>query len=138
MGDKHSPKQRKKDEQQHALVSLEEGKEEEVHTSRLGAQIILKQIVPTKLKDLILLDTYSSKTIFCNKSYVQNIRKSDTSLILKTNAGEFRTEQVADIMEWKTVWFNEESESNIFSFAEMAENIISRMITKMMTYSQNY
>ena len=24
-------------------------------------------------------------------------------------------------MEWGTVWFNEESESNIFSFAEMAE-----------------
>ena len=52
---------------------------------------------------------------------MQKIRKSDTSLILKTNAGEFRTEQVAEVMEWGTVWYNEKSESNIFSFAEITE-----------------
>ena len=39
----------------------------------------------------------------------------------KTNAGEFRTEQVGELTEWGTVWYNEKSESNIFSFAEMAQ-----------------
>ena len=79
----------KKDDQQHALLSTEEeqeenGKEKEEMISWLGTQVILKQTVRTKLKYLILLDTCSSKTIFCNRRYVQNIRKSDTSLTLKT------------------------------------------------------
>jgi len=117
----------KKEEQEHALLSQEEEKEEEkeeqtIQNSWMGAQIILNQTkqVTTKLKDLILLDTCSSKTIFCNRKYVQSIRKSDASLVLKTNAGDFSTTQVAELKEWGT-WFNEDSASNIFSFAEKAE-----------------
>jgi len=32
---------------------------------------------------------------------------------------DFRTTQVVELIDWGTVWFNEDSASNIFSFGEM-------------------
>ena len=49
------------------------------------------------LKDLILLDSDSTNTIFCNKNYVYNIRQSEKPLKLHTNGGELITTQICDI-----------------------------------------
>lgn len=94
----------------------------ESYTGWMHAQIGMNQLQKrSNLRDLILLDTCSSKTVFCNRDMVTNIRDADDALILNTNGGDFRTTQEADLAQWGTVWFNEKSAANIFSFGEMAK-----------------
>ena len=40
-----------------------------------------------ELKDLVLLDSDSTNTIFCNRDYVKNIRKAKIPLEIQTNGG---------------------------------------------------
>ena len=44
-------------------------------------------------KDLVLLDSDSTKTIFCNRDYVKNIRKAETQLEIQTNGGTLTVTQ---------------------------------------------
>ena len=49
------------------------------------------------LKDLVLLDSDSTNTIFCNKDYVENIRKAKTTLEIQTNGGTLTVMQPYEI-----------------------------------------
>jgi hypothetical protein len=73
------------------------------------------------LRDCILLDSDSTDTIFCNKEYVTNIRDSPTDMVMNTNGGPMVTKQLCDVPFLGTVWFNENSLTNIISLALMAE-----------------
>ena len=50
-----------------------------------------------EMKKLVLLDSNSTDTVFCNKTYVTNIRKSDKPLILKTNSGTIVTTEICQV-----------------------------------------
>mgnify|MGYP002806286943 CR=1 FL=1 len=49
------------------------------------------------MKNLILLDSDSTDTVFCNPDYVSNIRESDDPLSISTNGGVMKSHQKCDI-----------------------------------------
>jgi len=73
------------------------------------------------MRTWILLDSQSSTTIFCNPDMVSNIRDTDETLSLTTNAGVLTTTKKADVPGWGEVWFNPEAVTNIFSLAHMVD-----------------
>lgn len=73
------------------------------------------------MKDWILLDNQSSETVFCNKKFVRNIRKSPKQLKLETIGGALTIDQVADLPDFGPVWFSPKAITNVFSKAEMAD-----------------
>ena len=83
-----------------------------------------------EMKELVLLDSDSTDTVFCNKNYVTNVRKSDKPLILKTNGGEIVTTEICDVPYLGTQWFNENAVTNIISLADIAEKYRVTMDTK--------
>jgi hypothetical protein len=67
-----------------------------------------------------LLDNKSTITIFCNPDMVEDIQDiKHESLELVTNAGILQTTQKATIPGWGRAWCNEETKTNIFSYAEI-------------------
>ena len=58
------------------------------------------------MRDLILLDSDSSDTVFCNEKYVINIRPSDEILQLNTNGGIMESQEKCDVPHLGTHWFN--------------------------------
>jgi hypothetical protein len=58
------------------------------------------------MKDVILLDYQPSASIFCNPSFVQDIRETNEELVLLTNGGEIRTKFEATIPDFGDVWYN--------------------------------
>lgn len=74
------------------------------------------------IKNWILLDSESSTTIFCNKNYVLNIRQVNNILDMSTNGGPIYTNKRCTIEVFNmSEWFNEESLTNIISFAEASD-----------------
>ena len=73
------------------------------------------------MRDLILLDSDSSDTVFCNEKYVTNIRPSDEILQLNTNGGIMESREKCDVPRLSTYWFNRNTLTNIISLAHMAE-----------------
>jgi len=71
------------------------------------------------LKDLILLDSDSTDTIFCNPKYVKNVRQAESTLELRTNGGPLVSNQICDIPDLGKAWFNKDSIAIIISFAHM-------------------
>ena len=74
-----------------------------------------------EMYDMILLDSDSTTTIFCNKKYVSNIRNSNETLILNTNGGTLTATQICDIPFLGTHWYNEDAMTNIISLADMTK-----------------
>ena len=62
-----------------------------------------------ELKDLVLLDSDSTNTIFCNREYVKNIRKTKTPLEIQTNGGTLTVTQTCKIPFLGTHWFDKEA-----------------------------
>jgi hypothetical protein len=73
------------------------------------------------MKNLILLDSDSTDTVFCNPDYVSNIRESDDPLSISTNGGVMKSHQKCDIPHIKNVWYNENSMTNIISMKDMTD-----------------
>ena len=71
------------------------------------------------MKNLILLDSNFTDTVFCNEKYVTNIRDSVEVLEIKTNGCSIKLKKLCDVLHLGTHWFNEESITNIISLAHM-------------------
>jgi hypothetical protein len=67
----------------------------------------------------IILDNGSTLSIFGNPDMVTNIRKSDITLELATNAGTRECNKIADVPGFGTVWFDERAIANIFGLSDL-------------------
>ena len=74
-----------------------------------------------QMKNKVILDSGSLIDVFTSAEKVTNIRPSLTTLAIGTNGGTFHTNKVADVHNHGTVWFDEESLTNIFSLAKMCD-----------------
>jgi hypothetical protein len=59
------------------------------------------------MKELIMLDSDSTDTVFCNPKYVTNIRESSYPLSISTNGGELKSYKKCDIPHIDNVWYLE-------------------------------
>ena len=75
----------------------------------------------TNMRDIILLDSDSTDTVFCNPRYVKNIRNSKQVLTLNTNGGKMVSNQVCEVPHLGTHWFNKDSITNIISLDHMTD-----------------
>jgi hypothetical protein len=71
------------------------------------------------LKKLILLDSDSTDTVFCNPDYVTNIRETDQSLNMVTNGGPLNCNQKCTLPHLGECWFNKDSITNIIALSDM-------------------
>lgn len=67
----------------------------------------------------IILDNGSTLSIFGNPDMVTNIRESNVTLELATNAGTRECNKIADVPGFGTVWFDEEAIANIFGLSDL-------------------
>jgi hypothetical protein len=58
-------------------------------------------------------------SLFGNPDMVENIRASDVTLELATNAGTIQSNQIADVPGFGTVWYDENAIANIFGLYEL-------------------
>jgi hypothetical protein len=70
---------------------------------------------------VILLDSESSTSIFCNPSFVTDIHETDEVLELLTNGGPLKTNLKATVPGFGLVWFDSDSIANIFALADMED-----------------
>jgi Reverse transcriptase (RNA-dependent DNA polymerase)/Zinc knuckle len=67
----------------------------------------------------VLLDSQSTVSVFKNKSFLSNIRPSDTKMTVYTNGGTQVSSLIGDVNNFGTVWYNPDSLANILSLAEV-------------------
>lgn len=67
----------------------------------------------------VLLDTGASSSIFCNASFLSNIRPSTHPHIVHTNGGTHTATQVGDVTNFGTVWYSPHSIANVLSFFQV-------------------
>ena len=70
-------------------------------------------------KRSILLDNGSTLSLFGNPDMVENIRESNVTLELATNAGTIKSNQIADVPGFGTVWYDKNAIANIFGLSEL-------------------
>ena len=75
----------------------------------------------TNMRDIILFDSDSTDTVFCNPRYVKNIRNSKQVLTFDTNRGKMVSNQVCEVPHLRIHWFNKDSITNIISLAHMID-----------------
>jgi hypothetical protein len=86
-----------------------------------GIQIAIQFYQGTELKDMILLDSESSTSIFSNPSHVKDIHKTAKTLEMVTNGGKLFTNLKATVPGFGLVWYAPKLMTNIFSLTEMEE-----------------
>ena len=82
------------------------------------------------MRELILLDSDSTDTVFCNPKYVSNVRQSDEPLSISTNGGLMKSHMKCDIPYIDDVWYNEDSITNIISLKDMTNKFRVTMDSK--------
>jgi hypothetical protein len=81
------------------------------------------------LKDLILLDSDSMDTVFCNPNYVTNIRDTKELLQVLTNGGVMKSQQKCDVPHLGECWFKKDSITNIIAMCDMRKKFSITMDT---------
>ena len=71
------------------------------------------------MKNLVLLDSNSTNTIFCNEQYVTNIRQAEKPLKIHTNGGSMMVTQKYKILHLGTHWFNRNTFTNMADISKM-------------------
>ena len=92
------------------------------------------------MKNLVLLDSNSTNTIFCNEEYVTNIKKADIPLEIHTNGGTMMVTQKYKIPQQGTHLFNRNAITNIISLADISEIfrvIIDTQEKKHLSYAED-
>jgi hypothetical protein len=82
--------------------------------------LVLRQSSDPKLslKDVILLDSQSTVSVFCNEDFVVDIKKSKSPLILQSNGGSLRLHKTAVFKELGLkVWYSSRAITNILPLA---------------------
>jgi hypothetical protein len=72
-----------------------------------------------RLKNWITLNNGSPLSLFSNPQLVEDIRKTDTTLVLATNAGVKHSNQEATVPGFGKVYYNKEAITNIFGFSDL-------------------
>ena len=75
-----------------------------------------------KMHQMVLLDSDSTNTIFCNKEYVNNIRPAPKPLEIQTNGGIMKVNHICEIPYLGTQWFSKNAITNIISLADITKN----------------
>jgi hypothetical protein len=70
-------------------------------------------------KSWILLDSQSSISVFNNPQMLSNIRASPQEICVLTNGGKQTSNQVGDITNLGTIWYNPDSIANILSLSDV-------------------
>ena len=79
----------------------------------------------------MLLDCQSTVSVFCNRKYLKNIRKSGKTLTVHSNGGTQVSSFVGDTS-FGTVWYNPQSLTNILSMARVRKQChLTRMDTSV-------
>ena len=74
------------------------------------------------MKEMILLDSNSTNTVFCNGKYVNNFRNSKHILHFNSDGGTVITKKICDVPHLGTHWYINEAITNIISLADMTKN----------------
>ena len=74
------------------------------------------------LKDVILLDSQSTVSVFCNADYVSDIKKSKHPLILQSDGCSLKLNKIATFAELGCeVWYSSRAITNILSLASIQQ-----------------
>ena len=84
----------------------------------------------SNMRELILLDSDSTDTVFCNPKYVSNVRQSKETLSILTNGGQITSHMKCDVPYINDVWYNEDSITNIISLKDMTNKFRVTMDSK--------
>ena len=71
------------------------------------------------MTESITLDNGSTLSLFCNPELVKDIRQSNTTLKMCTNAGSKESNQQGTVAGFGNVWFHEEAIAIIFGFGDL-------------------
>ena len=71
------------------------------------------------LRNVILLDSQSTMSLFCKKRLVTKIRKSNEKLTLRSNGGSMKVGRIASINKSTDVWFSTKAIANILSLRDV-------------------
>ena len=74
-----------------------------------------------QLRNIILLDSESTSSIFCNSKFVTDIRKTNEELEQLTNGGPLKTKLKATVPGFGLVWYDPNSIANISAMVEMED-----------------
>ncbi len=74
-----------------------------------------------EMKKYIILDTGSTMTLFANPNLVEDIKTTNKTLLLATNAGMKENNKQANVPGFGGVWYDPNAIVNIFGFAEMVD-----------------
>ena len=83
------------------------------------------------LRDKIILDNGSTMSIFGNPELVTNIRDSNSTLQMATNAGTQETNQIADVPGYGIVWYDQRAIANIIGLYKKKKKTLNSNATKM-------